>query len=102
MEGARPKTDLVGDTSGGLQPRYEVAHRQVGHLVCGDLMIEPVFGEVRVAAVLEAGYDEIRHVATRQVYWIEDDGCSTAARCYPADAVVAVRQPALLDRALIR
>jgi hypothetical protein len=73
-----------------------------GHLACGDLMIEPILGEVRVAALLEAGYDETRHQPLRQVHWIEDDGLSSAARLYPTDAVVAVRQPALLDRALIR
>jgi len=85
-----------------LRPNYDVVQRQVGHLACGDLMIEPILGEVRVVQVTEFGYDEVRHQQQLQVHWASDDGLSTAARLYPAAATVAVRVPALTDQALIR
>jgi len=94
--------NLAHDTKGELRPAYEVIQRQVGHLACGDLVVEPVLGEVRVVHVAEFGYDEAQRQRRLQVHWATDDGLSTAARLYPAAATVAVRVPALTDQALIR
>lgn len=96
------RANLVQDTNGQLKPRYEVVERQVGQLVCGDLVIEPILGEVRVIKVAELDYDTVRHLPLLQVYWADDAGLSTAARLFPANATVSVRVPALEDRALIR
>jgi hypothetical protein len=96
------RANLVQDTNGQLKPRYEVVERQVGHLVCGDLVIEPILGEVRVVQVAELDYDPVRHLPLLQVYWIADSGLSTAARLFPANATVSVRVPALEDRVFIK
>jgi len=95
-------TNLAEDTRGELRPAYEIIQRQVGHLACGDLVVEPVLGEVRVVHVAEFGYDEVRHQRQLQVHWATDDGLSTAARLFPADSMVGVRVPALADRQAIR
>jgi hypothetical protein len=94
--------NLVQDTDGQIKPRYEVVERQVGQLACGDLVIEPILGEVRVIKVAELGYDTVRHLPLLQVYWVDDGGLSTAARLLPADATVSVRVPAQEDQVLIR
>jgi hypothetical protein len=94
--------NLVQDTDGQIKPRYEVVQRQVGQLACGDLVIEPILGEVRVVRVVELDYDTVRHLPLLQVYWVDDGGLSTAARLFPANATVPVRVPALEDRVLIR
>jgi hypothetical protein len=99
---AKPTADLACDTAGRLRPRYAVAQLLVKHLARGDVVLEPHLGDVRVTAIFDLGYDEIRHVALRQVYWVQDDGLSLAARQYPADALVTVRRPALRDWALIQ
>lgn len=62
----KPISDIEADTGGQLRPQYEVVARQAGHLACGDLLIEPVFGEVRVVATAELGYNEVRHTALKQ------------------------------------
>jgi hypothetical protein len=98
---AATSANLAQDTDRQLRPAYEIVQRQVGHLACGDLLIEPVFGEVRVVHVTDFGYDELRHQRQLQVHWAEDDGLSTAARLFPADAAVAVRVPGLVDRVLV-
>ena len=76
-------------TNGELRPAYEVIQRQVGHLALGDLVVEPVLGEVRVVHVADFGYDEQGHQQRQlQVHWVTDDGLSTAAQMFPINAVV--------------
>jgi hypothetical protein len=94
--------NITQDTNGELRPTYEVIQRPVGYLACGDLVVEPVLGEVRVVQVTEFGYDEVRGQRQLQVHWAADDGLSTAARLFPAEAMVGVRVPALVDRQAIR
>jgi hypothetical protein len=61
-------TNIAEDTRGELRPAYEVIQRQVGHLACGDLVVEPVLGEVRVVHVAEFGYDGVRGRRQLQVH----------------------------------
>src|SRR6266568_948625 len=104
MEGVRhrPESNLEQDTAGGLASRHELVERAVDHLACGDIMVEPTFGEVRIVQATPVGYDEQHGVPLVQVTWIEDGGLSSAARAYPANTAVAVRVPAWQDRAAIR
>jgi hypothetical protein len=99
---SRPESNLEADTAGLLRPTYEFVTREIGRLGCGDVMIEPNLGEVRVVQTAELGYDERQRVPLVQVAWIEDDGPNTAARAYPANTNVTVRAPARCDYAAIR
>lgn len=96
------RANIAQDTDRRLMPAYEVVQRRVGQLACGDLVIEPVLGEVRVVQVAELGNDNERRQPLLQVHMVHGDGLSAAARTLPADATLPVRVPALMDRALIR
>ena len=99
IEAAR--TNVANDTRHQLTPAYEIVERQVGHLACGDLVIEPVLGEVRVARVAALGCGCTEQQQLLQVHLVHGDGLSVAARALPADATLPVRIPTLADRILI-
>jgi len=103
MEGerCRPPANLEHDTAGRLIRRYEIIGRAAGHLACGDLLLEPVLGEVRVVQVANLGYDEVRHRPLVQVHWIDDAGLSLVALAYPVPTPVSVNRLAPDDRALV-
>jgi hypothetical protein len=93
---------IARDTGGVLRPSFAVIPRLVAHLVRGDVMVEPILGEVRVVYVAEFGYDEVRHQPLCQVHWVSDNGLSTAACSFPSTAAVGVRVPAPADVHMIR
>jgi hypothetical protein len=95
-----PPSNLEHDSAGQVTPRYDIVHRPIRRLTSGDLVIEPILGELRVVKTAEAGYDGGRPFV--QVYWAADGQLSSAAGLYPADATLPVRLPAAKDRALIR
>lgn len=83
-------------TASLVQPRYVFIREQIRLLACGDLVMEPALGVVRVAAVRRSeGRPFIR------VAWRDDHGPCTAAVRYPADTVLPVRSPARADRLLV-
>lgn len=98
----RSSYDIAADTNGVVKPSFSLQLRPVTGLLRGDVVAEPVLGEVRVMYVAEFGYDEMRHEPLCQVHWVSDDGLSTAARTFPASTVVAVRAPTREDTAAIR
>jgi|SRR5579875_3920281 len=98
---APPSGNIEADSGGLICPRYELVCRSVRQLAPGDLMIEPSLGEVRIAAIVDGGWDELRQIGLRQLYWVDDNGLSTAARMLREDASAVVRIPALADRAYL-
>lgn len=87
----------------GWQPQYVFSPRLVGHLARGEVAVEPVLGEVRVAEVRQterAGSgdgDAFVHVC-----WRDAHGPGTAAGRYAAERSFLVQMPALADRLLIK
>jgi hypothetical protein len=89
-------------TRGVLQPSFIVVPRRVRCLARGDLLVEPVLGEVRVVSVTDFGYDNVHRQPQCQVRWVSDDGPCSAARLFPAAGVVSVRTAAPADVHAIR
>jgi len=99
---ARHEQALTEDTGGAVRPTFAIHTRPITALRRGDVIVEPMLGEVRVIHVASFGYDELRHEPLSQVHWVSDDGLSTAAKTFLAIAAVAVRIPSQQDAARIR
>jgi hypothetical protein len=86
---------VIEATGGALRPTHAAVPRRVTDLVPGDVVLEPVLGEVRVAHVTRFPRPgRRRHV---QVHWVADDARNTAARVLPAHSAVSLRVPAWRD-----
>jgi hypothetical protein len=47
--------DLAYDSAGQVQPRHQITQQRAGRLACGELVMEPALGPVRVASVIAVG-----------------------------------------------
>jgi hypothetical protein len=83
-------------SANGFEPSYIFTPRLVGRLACGELAVEPVLGQVRVAEIKPYGDTSVF------VGWRDEHGPGTAAGTYRADRSFDVRMPAYPDRLLIR
>lgn len=98
-----PSASTIAEDSGGVvRPAYVTVSCPARELSRGDLVVDPVLGELRVVYVADFGYDEVRHEPLCQVHWVSDDGMGTLARMLLTTAMVNVRLPAREDVQAIR
>jgi hypothetical protein len=94
-------TDLARDSAGQLLPRYQFVQRPAGRLACGDLVMEPVLGPVRVAS-LTTGEGDDANPTLVHIAWSDDHGpCQPSGR-YAGDRLFPVRAPHHSDLLRIR
>jgi hypothetical protein len=96
-----PAGSLPHDSAGQLRPRYRLVIRPAGMLAWGELVIEPILGPVRVAALSPPPSDG-DGPAVVQLTWSDDDGPCHATAIYPAQRLFRVRVPHPDDIVLVR
>jgi hypothetical protein len=96
------ENDITHDSGGQVRPRFQWVTRVAGQLACGELVVEPVLGIVRVAASRPAPADPGRRPGCVQLAWSDDYGPCHATGQYPVDRELQVRTPHHADQLLVR